>query len=174
MLKILIGMTAVAVTAMAISLTTPANAASDSTLSGAAIGAGTGALVAGPIGAVAAVWSAQWSAGRQAAPIGAAGMNWMASGTAAIIAGNGPTTPQSLTRSSPAICRAFSLRSAPRPTTSLLTDRTEECRPSVLHDALDGALTPPRRARLPLPVIDPEVVLEVAERTIGAAMITQR
>ena len=37
----------------AISFATAAQAASDSTLSGAAIGAGTGAVVAGPIGAVA-------------------------------------------------------------------------------------------------------------------------
>jgi hypothetical protein len=49
MRKLLIGMAALA----ALSFASPANAASDSTLSGAAIGAGTGALVAGPIGAVA-------------------------------------------------------------------------------------------------------------------------
>jgi osmotically inducible lipoprotein OsmB len=49
MRKFLIG--AVALTAL--TFASAANAASDSTLSGAAIGAGTGALVAGPIGAVA-------------------------------------------------------------------------------------------------------------------------
>ena len=49
MRKTLIGIVAIA----AISCAVPAHAASDSTLSGAAIGAGTGALVAGPIGAVA-------------------------------------------------------------------------------------------------------------------------
>jgi hypothetical protein len=49
MRKALIGMVALA----AISFASAANAASDSTLSGAAIGAGTGAVVAGPIGAVA-------------------------------------------------------------------------------------------------------------------------
>ena len=49
MRKMLIGVVAVT----ALSFASAANAASDSTLSGAAIGAGTGALVAGPIGAVA-------------------------------------------------------------------------------------------------------------------------
>ena len=42
-----------AVTVLALGAATAANAASERTLSGAAIGAGTGALVAGPIGAVA-------------------------------------------------------------------------------------------------------------------------
>ena len=49
MRKTLIGMVALA----AISFGSAAQAASDSTLSGAAIGAGTGAVVAGPMGAVA-------------------------------------------------------------------------------------------------------------------------
>lgn len=42
-----------AVAIAALSTASAANAASERTLSGAAIGAGTGALVAGPIGAVA-------------------------------------------------------------------------------------------------------------------------
>lgn len=41
------------VTLTALSFASTAYAASDSTLSGAAIGAGTGAVVAGPVGAVA-------------------------------------------------------------------------------------------------------------------------
>ena len=49
MRKALIGL----ITLTAISFGSAAPAASDSTLSGAAIGAGTGAVVAGPIGAVA-------------------------------------------------------------------------------------------------------------------------
>jgi hypothetical protein len=49
MRKALIGMAVLA----ALSFASAANAASESTLSGAAIGAGTGAVVAGPVGAVA-------------------------------------------------------------------------------------------------------------------------
>ena len=49
MRKIIIGVVALS----ALSFASTANAASDSTLSGAAIGAGTGAVVAGPVGAVA-------------------------------------------------------------------------------------------------------------------------
>lgn len=41
------------VTVIALSTASAANAASERTLSGAAIGAGSGALIAGPIGAVA-------------------------------------------------------------------------------------------------------------------------
>ena len=47
MRKLIIGI----VTLTAVSFATTANAASDSTLSGAAIGAGAGAVVAGPVGA---------------------------------------------------------------------------------------------------------------------------
>jgi outer membrane lipoprotein SlyB len=49
MRKIVIGMAVLAT----LSFASAAQAASDSTLSGAAIGAGTGAVVAGPVGAVA-------------------------------------------------------------------------------------------------------------------------
>src|SRR5512140_1789042 len=53
-----------------------------------------------------------------------------------------------------------------------LARRTIERRAPVLHDAFDLALA--AGARPPFAVIDPEIVLEVAERAVGAAVVAQR
>src|SRR4051794_36672023 len=55
-----------------------------------------------------------------------------------------------------------------------LAHRTEESRAAGLHDAPDRALAAGRGALLALAIIDPEIVLEIAERAIGALVIAQR
>src|SRR4051794_20485826 len=57
---------------------------------------------------------------------------------------------------------------------SLLTHRTEKRAPRPLHDAPDRALAARRYAFLTGAVVDPEIVLEIAELAVGAAMIAQR
>src|SRR5262249_56670067 len=56
----------------------------------------------------------------------------------------------------------------------LLTHRAEERRAAGLHHAPDGAVAARRGARLALAVVDTEVVLEVSELAVGAAVIAQR
>ena len=65
-------------------------------------------------------------------------------------------------------------RAGMTPEASLLAYRTKERRAAVLHDALDDAFAAARRARLALAVINAKVMLEIAERSVGAAMIAQR
>ena len=68
-----------------------------------------------------------------------------------------------------------SLRSLLRMRTELLlTHRTKERAPRPLHDALDRALAARGRALFARAVVDPEIVLEIAEFSIGAAMVAQR
>src|SRR5581483_3331119 len=55
-----------------------------------------------------------------------------------------------------------------------LAARAKESRAAVLHDALDRAFASRRDAGLALAVIDAEIVLEIAERAVGAPMIAQR
>src|SRR5262245_60621581 len=57
---------------------------------------------------------------------------------------------------------------------SALAHRTIEGRAAGLDDAPDGAGAARRRARLALMVIDPEAVLESAERAVGLAVVAQR
>src|ERR1700674_1006338 len=56
----------------------------------------------------------------------------------------------------------------------LLAQRAEERRSAGLHNPLDGAAAAAPRARLAGAVVDAEIVLEVAERAVGASMIAQR
>ena len=55
-----------------------------------------------------------------------------------------------------------------------LAHRAKERRAAGLHDAPDRAAAAGRRAWLALAVIDAEIVLEIAELAVGAAMVAQR
>src|SRR5690348_5346737 len=55
-----------------------------------------------------------------------------------------------------------------------LANRAEEGRASGLDDAANRAAAAARRARPSGAVVDAEIVLEIAELAIGAAMIAQR
>src|SRR4029450_13182990 len=76
---------------------------------------------------------------------------------------------------SPAGWRAPSPGSACQAFSGLaLADRAEERRSAALHHPPDRAITARRRARFPGAIIDAEIVLEVPELAIGAAVIPQR
>ena len=66
------------------------------------------------------------------------------------------------------------LRRSPTSAGLFLADRAEEGGASVLHDAAHGAVAARRRAGLTLAVVDPEMMLEIAEIAVGAAVIAQR
>ena len=53
----------------------------------------------------------------------------------------------------------------------LLADGTEKGRAAGLHNAFDDAFAAGRRAGFPLAVVDAEIMLEIAERAVGAAMV---
>src|SRR5919108_6543622 len=55
-----------------------------------------------------------------------------------------------------------------------LTDRAEERRSAGLHHPPDRAIAARRRAGFPGAIIDAEIVLEVTELAIGAAVVAQR
>src|SRR5260370_8303263 len=55
-----------------------------------------------------------------------------------------------------------------------LTQRAIKCRSAALHHAPDRAGAAWGRARLAGAIIDAEIVLKIAELTIGAAVIAQR
>src|SRR5262249_52388882 len=55
-----------------------------------------------------------------------------------------------------------------------LAHRTEKRRSAGLHHAPDGAFAARRGAAFAGAVVDAEIVLEVAELAVGAAMIAQR
>src|SRR5690606_26178053 len=55
-----------------------------------------------------------------------------------------------------------------------LTNRTEEGRAPVLHDAANGAAAAASRAALPFPVVDPDIVLKHAEIAVGLLVVPQR
>src|SRR2546427_6504662 len=55
-----------------------------------------------------------------------------------------------------------------------LADRAKKRRSAALHHAPDGAFAARRRAAFAGAVVDAEIVLEIAELAVGAAMIAQR
>src|SRR6516164_2192369 len=57
---------------------------------------------------------------------------------------------------------------------SFLADRTEERRAPVLYDAFDGAFASRGDTGFAFTVIDTEMVLEIAEFSVGPAVIAQR
>src|SRR3954451_14747993 len=61
-----------------------------------------------------------------------------------------------------------------RHTGLLLAHRAKERRSAGLHHAFDGAAAIRRRARLGLAIVNPEIVLEIAQLAIGAAVIATR
>src|SRR5258708_27907382 len=71
--------------------------------------------------------------------------------------------------------RARKVRGASLASSSLaLTQRAIKCRSAALHHAPDRAGAAWGRARLAGAIIDAEIVLKIAELTIGAAVIAQR
>src|SRR6185369_12494112 len=62
---------------------------------------------------------------------------------------------------------------APRRGPSCLANRAEEGGAAALHDAADDARAIHPRARLVLAAIDPEPVLEIAERPVGGRIVPQ-
>src|SRR5262249_53025805 len=65
-------------------------------------------------------------------------------------------------------------RPASVPRLLALAHRAKERRPAGLDHAPDGAIAARRRAAFAGAVVDAEIVLEIAELAVGAAMIAQR
>src|SRR5438132_291009 len=71
--------------------------------------------------------------------------------------------------------RARKVQAAPHASSLLaLTERTIECGPATLHHAPDRAGAAWRWTGVAGAIIDAEIVLKIAELTVGAAVIAQR